>query len=353
MRSRSNGGVIGAYALPTQNHANGVFFIHDAAIYNTGSNPIWPLASGLIYSATGGMIVDAVDNINYKTHIFTANGTFTVSAGAAYIDVFLVGGGGSVSYQYLISGTTQYYALGGGAGGEVSLVQNLYVTDGTTFTVEVGQGGDIGSYGSSSIPGVPGKPSKILSNSGYSVIAKGGGAGGSNVQVPTAGGSGGGGYAKWHSSTGYGWDNGSAAGARGDYIVGAGATVTSYRNAGGRGDTSGVNSTGSVNAGGGGGAGGAGYDGSYSFNPGLIGFGGDGLYYSRTGLYYGAGGAGGSVTRSARSGLYATNSRTSEGESGYDGYGVGASGQYWTNSTGSTTVARGGSGAVIFCYRYR
>ena len=74
MRSRSNGGVIGAYSLPNQNYANGVFFIHDAAIYNTGLNPIWPLAAGFIYSATGGTITTAVDNSNYKVHTFSEIG---------------------------------------------------------------------------------------------------------------------------------------------------------------------------------------------------------------------------------------------------------------------------------------
>ena len=98
MRSRSNGGVIGSYALPNQNNANGVFFIHDAAIYNTGLNPIWPLSTtgGILYSVSGtGTTSVALDNSNYKLHTLTSNGTFTVTTGAAFIEIFMVGGGGA------------------------------------------------------------------------------------------------------------------------------------------------------------------------------------------------------------------------------------------------------------------
>ena len=110
MRSRSNGGIIGAYGLPTQNYANGVFFIHDAAIYNTGASPIWPLATGFIYSATGGTISTAADNSNYKVHTFTSNSTFTITTGSAYIDIFMVGGGGAGGLHWY--GVGYYYEIG-------------------------------------------------------------------------------------------------------------------------------------------------------------------------------------------------------------------------------------------------
>ena len=121
MRSRSNGGIIGAYALPTQNYANGVFFIHDAAIYNTGTSPIWPLGTGYIYSATGGTISTAVDNSNYKTHTFTANGTFTVVNGSGPMEILVVGGGGSARGGSAGAGPARYgfagYSGSNGFGG--------------------------------------------------------------------------------------------------------------------------------------------------------------------------------------------------------------------------------------------
>ena len=164
MRSRSNGGVIGAYALPTQNYANGVFFIHDAAIYNTGPNPIWPLGTGFIYSATGGTISTAVDNPNYKLHTFTANGTFTVATGSAYIEILLVGGGGPGGTGRTNSTGEYYVCGGGGAGGSVTLVESVFVNPGTTFTVEVGQGGTV-AIGST--PPTDGNPSRVTSNAGH------------------------------------------------------------------------------------------------------------------------------------------------------------------------------------------
>lgn len=365
MRSRSNGGVIGAYALPNQNRANGVFFIHDAAIFNTGANPIWPLASGFIYSATGGTISTAVDNANYKLHTFTANGTFTVTTGAAYIDIFLVGGGGSGGHAY--NASTSFIAVGGGgAGGVVLLAQDVWVSSGTTFTVEVGTGG---SMLSGALPDTTiAKPSKVTSVSGYSYVAAGGGYGGSRrattLYSPTAGG---GSYNISNSiSTVLGGDAPTAG-------TGSPGTIMSNTFAGGSATGSG---TSKWLGGGGSGATTPGYNNDYSFNAALAGNGGEGYYYSRTGYYYGGGGGAGAcgvgwgsdANNSAigRGGLVYNgnrgygaggkvyvNNNVSGGTDNINGFGGGGGGSAQYNTTSIISPGAGGSGTVIFCYRYK
>jgi hypothetical protein len=367
MRSRSNGGVIGAYALPTQNYANGVFFIHDAAIYNTGPNPIWPLATGVIYSATGGTISTAVDNSNYKTHTFTANGTFTVTTGSGFLEILLVGGGGCGGG--LSSASAGYRAAGGGGGGGVVLV-NTFVNPGTTFTVLVGAGGNPAGFVGGYINGVQ---SVVTSNAGHNYTALGGGAGGNyNLLNGNSGGSGGGEYGNPASAT---------------YNPGAGLQPTAanpgYGNAGGAATyASGTTATG--HAGGGGGAGSAGHDSSDAMNSLAGSSGGDGWLWSRTNAYYGAGGGGGrlypanaaistSLIPTGLSGPYpgtitgqGGNGATTNGSTGsnYVGnnvsqswfYGLGGGGPMSFNSaaTGSNYYGgQGGPGTVIFCYRYK
>lgn len=366
MRSRSNGGVIGAYALPNQNRANGVFFIHDAAIFNTGENPIWPLASGFIYSATGGTISTAVDNANYKLHTFTANGTFTVTTGAAYIDIFLVGGGGSGGHAYH-SVTSGIGVGGGGAGGVVLLAQDVWVSSGTTFTVEVGLGG---SMLSGALPDTTiAKPSKVTSVSGYSYVAAGGGYGGSRRQGTTYSPSAGGGAYNISTIQNPALSGGDAP------TAGTGSPGTIMSNTFVGGSAIGLgSSTNKWLGGGGSGATTTGYNNDYSFNAALAGNGGEGYYYSRTGYYYGGGGGAGACgtgwasgggdigrggllyngTRAYGAGgkVYVVNN-VSGGTDSLNGFGGGGGGaaQYNTNST--ISPGAGGSGTVIFCYRYK
>jgi hypothetical protein len=365
MRSRSNGGVIGAYALPNQNRANGVFFIHDAAIFNTGANPIWPLASGFITSASGGTIAIAADNSNYRTHTFTANGTFTVTTGSAFIDIFLVGGGGSGGSAYQPS-TSTTAAAGGGAGGVVLLAQNVWVNGGTTFTVEVGLGGSLLTNVL-----VESKPSRVTSVSGYSYVAVGGGYGGGRRSSVTADPTSGGGAFNISVTQ----STALAGGAAPTAGTGSPGTITSNTYVGGSAIGLGA-STNRWMGGGGAGATGAGYDNNYSFDPAKAGNGGDGYYYSRTGFYYGAGGGAGVLgtgwsgytyyNQIGRGGLvydgsgWANGGRTQTvgtalaGLNSPHGYGGGGGGAVQYATTNSTVQAgTGGNGTVIFSYRYR
>jgi len=354
MRSRNNGGVIGAYQLPNQNYANGVFFIHDAAIYNTGSNPIWPLASSLLYtvSTTGSVTIATANNSgNMKTATFTSNGTFTVNNGSGVLEVLLVGGGGPGGWanNSLSSG---YSSAGGGGGGGGVVLLSTWVNPGTTFTVEVGT--------STSTTRIQGYPSKISSTTGLNYTVLGGGYGGGVWGGAFAGGNGGsgGGGGSYYSGS-------SVTQAYG--TTGAGVGGTDFMNNGGS-ATSGV---GFSNAGGGGGAGTVGYDSTYSSNTALASAGGDGYLWPRTGYYYGAGGGGGRINSVAGSvyaslgGLsgtgirtYGTGGTTQTGvfvaaTAGQNGYGQGGGGTSQLYPDSALAPGGGGSGTVIFCWRYQ
>lgn len=375
MRSRSNGGVIGAYALPNRNHANGVFFIHDAAIYNTGSDPIWPLGAGFIYSASGGTISTASNDSNFKTHTFTANSSFTVVDGAGFVEILLVGGGGAggVLRNAYTSSSFSSYGTGGGGGGAVTVV-STFVQPGTTFTVEVGQGAIPDTITSSAINAEPGKPSKVTSTAGHSYIANGGGSAWGAITTSAS------------SITRQRYLTAGGCGAGGAIAAGltAGSSSTAVSpSVGYAGDYASIitNVTNSV-AGGGGGAASIGKSGPYSWDLTKSGYGGDGYLWARTNSYYGAGGGGargyawnfaqgypgntpalGGLQGPAATaqvgygnGCSPSNSTTSAtGVAALAGYGGGSGGSIVQQaSTASFNYSpAGASGAVIFCYRYR
>lgn len=367
MRSRNNGGIIGAYAAPTVNNANGVFFIHDAAIYNTGYNPKWPLASGFIYSATGGVVSTASDNSNWKVHTFTSNGTFTILDGAGPLEIFIVGGGGGGGATYNATGVANN-AYGGGGGGGGIVLANTWSGAGVTFTVTVGGGADTNSLPVTRI--FDGGPSVVTSTAGHSYTALGGGGGGIGSANPNnyPGNPGG-------SAGGMGGFNKSPFGNT-SIVLGGQSTSSS----GGFGGSSGNGYNYLANTGGGGG-GGAGSDGHPSLDMAnwfASSMGGDGFLWPRTNTYYAAGGAGariqsanttysstyvggglqgpypGSHGNSSQISAYLTGVYNGLMPSGNYGSGGGGSGQYFSASTSIT--GRGGNGApgcVIFCYRYK
>jgi len=147
--------------------------------------------------ATGGTVITCGD---YKTHIFTADGCFSVSAvgnpaGSDSVDYLVVAGGGA-------SGS-RYYSGGGGAGGFRSsngyglpamspLANSVGITvTATTYPIAVG-GGGASSPGCPSANGIPGSPSVFST-----ITSTGGGGGAQSDNGPTGlpGGSGGGGGA--------------------------------------------------------------------------------------------------------------------------------------------------------------
>lgn len=374
MRSRSNGGVIGAYALPSQNFANGVFFIHDAAIYNTGNNPIWPLGTGYIYSATGGTISIDPNNSNYKIHEFTSNGTFTISTGASDVEIFMVGGGGGGAIANSIN---SWYVGGGGGGGGQIVQSHAFLTSGN-YTITVGQGGNAGTGGAT--PGNGGYTTFVGTSTvqgSINVSAGGGGRGGYSIYPsPTAGGSGG--------PTNY-------SGGGGAYgTASAGSFNTIYVGSvvyGGRGGAANNISASTVQMAGGGGSG------AYTTQPdpttqsytvisngrnaGITttwvsgtstAYGGQGWYWTAfdgttplgTNSIYGAGGGGGNGSRSSTifnsyDGNYGAGSHYASGNvNGYNGrYGGGGGGGTGSGPLGNTSGGSGGAGVVYVRYRYK
>ena len=168
--------------------------IHQSTFADTGANPAFVAASGGNATLTCG---------DFKTHVFTGPGTFTVScagnvAGSNSVDYVVVAGGG---------GANQAYAAGGGAGGfrisnfyglpsptmsPLSNPTNLPVTA-TGFPVTIGSGG--GASPTPSGVGNNGNPSVFSTIT--STAGGGGGSGGSPSPQSCApgkpGGSGGGG----------------------------------------------------------------------------------------------------------------------------------------------------------------
>jgi len=137
-------------------------------------------------SATGGTVLTCG---NYKTHVFTGPGTFTVSSGgndlgSNSVDYLVVAGGG---------GGGSRHSGGGGAGGYRTnypspTTAGLPVTA-TSYPITIGAGAPSTSPGQAGTGGTQG------SNSVFSTITSSGGGGGAGSPsgVGTTGGSGGGG----------------------------------------------------------------------------------------------------------------------------------------------------------------
>ena len=160
-------------------------------VTNDGLQSSFPQATFIV--ATGGTVLTCGD---YKTHVFTGPGTFTVSsvgnsAGSNSVEYAVVAGGGGAGRG--CGGSNCKGGGGGGAGGYRTNFPSptsagLPVTA-TSYPITVGGGGPGSSL--NSVKGTPGN------NSIFSTITStGGGGGGSQdgpVQLALSGGSGGGG----------------------------------------------------------------------------------------------------------------------------------------------------------------
>jgi hypothetical protein len=195
-------------------------------------------------SATGGSIANVG---GFTIHTFSSSGTF-IPKGNGYVEVLVIGGGGGSN------------GGGGGGGGSTLYQKFIPVLSGVAYTMTVGSG---------AVSLTPGGITTCTYNGG-SIIAPGGGSGGSAGAPPSIsannplGSSGG----SWVTNT-----------------VGLSANVINYGFTGG----------GGVNPfGGGGGGGGSGGSGVTYVPPSTGGAGGIGVSYSITGtsVYYGGGDGG-------------------------------------------------------------
>jgi len=264
------------------------------------------ITSNLTTSSASGLTVSGPTTVSTNTvYSFTlsgsSNGTCNVSFNANMnIQVLVVAGGGGGGI------------VGGGGGGAGGLIYNssVAVTSGTSYAIQVGAGGAGAPYTAdvfNKVNGSNGNNSKF-----DTLIAIGGGGGGSynrNPIAPNSGGSGGGGSFNYvnpaNGTTGQGNRGGYG------YLYEAGG-------GGGGAGTVGRN------------AGGSGYNGYYGGN------GGDGISYSITGsaVYYAGGGGGGTNFGLPSSG----------GNGGTGGSSVGGKGGDKSNTNGLNGVANTGGG---------
>ncbi len=191
-----------------------------------GNTPSRSTADAFI-SASGGT---ETTYGSYKSHTFTSNGTFTVSANLASktVDILLVGGGGGGGRKH-----TVFAGAGGGGGAGAHRAASGQTASVASHSIVVGAGGAYYSAGSAS--------------TGLGLTADGGGKGHHYNHSTNSGngsGGGGGGYAFWPEYKGKdGGSSGAYGNDGGDGAPHPGGTAYMY-----------------VAAGGGGGAGSAGSD---------------------------------------------------------------------------------------------
>jgi len=206
---------------------------------NTSSRSFAIIVNAITYVITGGDEINAIGS--YKYHLFTTNGTLSIS-GTKNIEICSIGGGGA--------GGAKGHAGGGGAG-ELDIWTAVNSATGN-YSVVIGAGGT--GTSNQTIPGASGGTTTF----GSVVSSLGGGGGGSRQQnAPTAGAAGGsGGGGNTYSDT---TANGGAANGSNTFAGGRGGPYTDpyYSSGGGGGATAaGANATtGSTVVGGAGGQG--------------------------------------------------------------------------------------------------
>jgi len=286
--------------------------------YNTDTNKLQYFnPSG--WATLGAMIASGGNSIytfaTYRIHVFTSSGDFVVESGGEIEYLVIAGGGGGATQ----ANSSNRGGGGGGAGGMLTGSSSLIVG---RYPVVIGAGGDraptpyysVGTNGANS----------SLSGTGVSVIAIGGGRGGTgNGTLPLTGGSGGGGGAGDNPSIG-------ASGTSGQGNSGGSALGTTAVNG--------------ASGGGGGGAGGVGpnttsVDTTNSWVVGGVGRASD---ITGTNTVYAMGGAS-SINASIITSLYRTRPNNT-GDGGFSGGGL--------TEVETNRPAPGGSGIVIIRYRF-
>ena len=283
----------------------------------------------LTYTGTG-----VASNYGSNLAYFTSTGTttWTVPQGVTSVSVLAVAGGGGGG-----GGNTASTVGNGGGGGGGGVVYNssYSVTPGQIITVAVGAGGSAGGAGG-------GDGTNGVSSAFGTMVANGGGFGGTYNATSVSGGSGGsggGGQNNGGTTAGGSATQGNSGGGTGyGNVGGASSAVTSWGSGGG----GGAGAVGAVGTGAGGGAGGIGKLASTfdaRFPAKYYGGGGGGGAYSAGGGAGGAGGNGGGGAGAA--------SGTGTAGSANTGGGGGGGG----NSGGQASAGGvGGSGIVIVSY---
>lgn len=231
-----------------------------------------------------------VSTVQTNVAVFNTAGTYSWTSPANIVDVqvLLVGGGGSGGQIFYTGNFPTICGGGGGAGGLIGPVDiTANVTPNTTYSIVVGQGGNVTALGTNVAASVNGNASVA-----FGLTAQGGGGGGYSGHSAASGGSGGGAPATFGGNIGIdAYDF--------EYNSTGGANVSNQGSYGGNGAAVTLSNVSYGAAGGGGGAGDPGglKDPSSSQYPYAVGSGagaGDGIYSTITGanVYYAQGGQG-------------------------------------------------------------
>lgn len=174
--NKLNGSGLNGVVSTERGSVNLVYIDSTQGWISYASNLSTSIAQGI--TATGGNEIKTVGS--YKYHIFTASGTFTISAFAPGVtfEVMSCGGGGGGGGNL----------AGGGGGGELDLFTSV-TASASAYTVTVGGKGTGGTLRNTGATG--GTSSFALSPTTY-VSSLGGGGGGGDDKNGAAGGSGGG-----------------------------------------------------------------------------------------------------------------------------------------------------------------
>ena len=220
---------------------NATITVAAGGITDTAGNSNSVATASIEVTATNGRTTYTSGGTTYVVERFTSAGSssWVAPRGVSSVDVLVVGGGG---------GGGSRHGGGGGAGGMLE-ASGFAVTQGSTYTINVGAGG-AGAPGSTGGTGTAGDNSSFVLG-GSSIVANGGGPGSSS----NVGGSSGGANSNYAAGA-------AAPGSVNGTALANGASsngVTAYGNSGGRG-ASGICGDGDDWCGGGGGGGGGGDD---------------------------------------------------------------------------------------------
>ena len=199
-RNGSNiNGTAGNFTISRPNSAITFVYVDATSGWQSVSTASTEDTSNTFVAATGGTIATSGD---FKTHIFTGPGTFTVTnggtgAGSNSVEYFVVaggGGGGTRAAAGAGGGGFRLYSTAPGSNSPLNHPSNAIPVVAQGYPITVGAGGTVNGPTNAEIPGCAGSPSTFST-----ITSAGGGAGkgGCTPYVPCApkanGGSGGGG----------------------------------------------------------------------------------------------------------------------------------------------------------------